>query len=59
MAEMLGEIKKGFFELSFRNPLKNALLRTNLGTWSDIGEWSGIVGRLTGDKEIEARYVTE
>lgn len=55
LAEMLGEIEKGFFDLSIRNPLKNALLGTNLGTWGDIGGWSGVMGRLTGKNQVDER----
>lgn len=53
LAEMLGEIEKGFFDLSIRNPLKNALLGSNLGTWQDVGGWSGIWGRLTGANPVD------
>lgn len=47
-AELLGEIEKGFFDLAIRNPLKNAILGTNLGTWEDVGGWGGIIGRFSG-----------
>ncbi|WP_434555555.1 phage tail tip lysozyme [Paracoccus denitrificans] len=53
MAEMLGEIEKGFFDLSIRNPLKNALIGTNLGTWEDVGGWAGIWGRFTGAAPLD------
>ncbi|WP_036765219.1 phage tail tip lysozyme [Paracoccus pantotrophus] len=53
MAEMLGEIEKGFFDLSIRNPLKNMLLGSNLGTWEDVGGWAGIWGRLTGAAPVD------
>lgn len=37
-----------FTELAISNPLKNAILGTNLGTIQDVGGLSGIWGRLTG-----------
>ena len=57
MAELLGEIEKGFFDLAIRNPLKNALLGTNLGTWEDIGGWSGIMDRFSGRAQIDEKAV--
>lgn len=53
MAELLGEIEKGFFDLAIRNPLKNAIFGTNLGTWEDVGGWGGIWGRLTGQNKVD------
>lgn len=41
LAEMLGELEKGLFDLSIRNPLKNLILGTDLGTMADLGGWSG------------------
>ena len=55
MAEMLGEIEKGFFDLAVRNPLKNMLLGTNLGTWEGIGGWSGIMDRFSGRAKVDER----
>lgn len=52
-ADLLGEIEAGFFDLAIRNPLKNAILGTNLGTWDDIGGWGGIWGRLTGQNTVD------
>ncbi len=53
LSEMLGEIEKGFFDLAIRNPLKNALLGTNLGTWEDVGGWAGIWGRMSGTNPVD------
>lgn len=55
LSEMLGEIEGMFFDLAVRNPLKNALFGTDLGTWGDVGGWSGIWGRLTGQNPINER----
>ncbi|OJY36364.1 MAG: hypothetical protein BGP11_08455 [Rhodobacterales bacterium 65-51] len=55
LSEMLGEIEGMFFDLAVRNPLKNAILGTDLGTWGDVGGWSGIWGRLTGQNPINER----
>ena len=43
-----GEIEKTFFELGVMNPMKNALMGTNLGTMADVGGLGGIWDRLTG-----------
>lgn len=59
LAEFIGEIEKGFFDLAIRNPLKNALLGTNLGTWEDVGGWSGVWGRLTGQNKIDEGAVAK
>lgn len=53
MAELLGEIEKGFFDLAIRNPLKNAIFGTNLGTWDEVGGWGGIWGRLSGQNKVD------
>ncbi|RCW78076.1 phage tail tip lysozyme [Paracoccus lutimaris] len=55
MGELLGEIEKGFFDLAIRNPLKNALLGTNLGTWADVGGWSGIMDRFSGRSQVDEK----
>ena len=54
-ADLFGEIESGFFDLAIRNPLKNALLGTNLGTFGDAGGWSGIMDRFTGRAPIDER----
>ena len=59
MAELLGEIEKGFFDLAIRNPLKNALLGTNLGTWEDIGGWSGIMDRFSGRAQVDEKALVK
>lgn len=48
LADFIGEIEKGFFDLAIRNPLKNAIFGTNLGTLDDIGGLQGIWDRLSG-----------
>lgn len=53
MRGLLAEIGDGFFHLQVRNPLKNAILGTNLGTWEDVGGLGGIWGRLTGKNTID------
>lgn len=53
LAEMLGELEKGLFDLSIRNPLKNLILGTDLGTMADLGGWSGIWDRITGKAKID------
>lgn len=55
LSEMLGEIEGMFFDLAVRNPLKNAIFGTDLGTWGDVGGWSGIFGRLTGQAAVDER----
>ena len=52
-AGLLDELNKGFFDLAVRNPLKNMLLGTNLGTLDDIGGLAGIWGRLTGRTPLD------
>lgn len=52
-AALLGEIEAGFFDLAVRNPLKNALLGTNLGTFDDVGGLGGIWGRLSGRQPVD------
>lgn len=59
MAGLLGEIEKGFFDLSIRNPLKNAILGTNLGTWDDVGGWGGVIGRFTGRNTVDEAEVVK
>lgn len=51
--DLIGEIEKGFFDLAVRNPLKNMLLGTNLGTWEDVGGWGGIWGRMSGRQPLD------
>lgn len=46
------EIASMFAELAITNPLKNAILGTDLGTMADVGGLSGIWGRLTGRGEL-------
>lgn len=53
LADFIGEIEKGFFDLAIRNPLKNAIFGSNLGTWDDVGGWSGVWGRLTGKNKVD------
>ncbi|WP_323005687.1 phage tail tip lysozyme [Pseudorhodobacter sp.] len=53
IADLIGEIEKGFFDLAVRNPLKNALFGGNLGTLDDLGGLSGIFDRLTGKKGVD------
>lgn len=48
LADMLGEIEKGLFELSVTNPLKNLILGGNRGTMDDLGGWAGLWDRITG-----------
>ncbi|HRM74155.1 MAG TPA: phage tail tip lysozyme, partial [Paracoccus sp. (in: a-proteobacteria)] len=57
LAEMLGELEKGLFDLSIRNPLKNLILGTDLGTMADLGGWSGIWDRITGKAKIDEQAV--
>lgn len=52
---VIGEIEGMFFDLSIRNPLKNAILGTDLGTWGDVGGLGGIWGRLTGANRVDER----
>ena len=49
----IGEIEKGFFDLAIRNPLKNALFGSNLGTWEDVGGWGGVWDRLGGKARVD------
>lgn len=56
-SELLGEIEGMFFDLNVRNPLKNLLMGTNLGTWNDVGGLSGIWGRLTGQNRVDERVL--
>ncbi|MDZ4310607.1 MAG: D-alanyl-D-alanine carboxypeptidase family protein [Cypionkella sp.] len=51
--EMIGEIEKGFFDLAVRNPLKNALFGTNLGTLGDVGGLQGIWAQLSGKRPVD------
>ncbi len=51
--ELAAELEKGLFDLSIRNPLKNALLGTNLGTMQDVGGLGGIWGKLTGRNGVD------
>ncbi|KGJ19305.1 phage tail tip lysozyme [Paracoccus sanguinis] len=53
VAGLLDELNKGFFDLAVRNPLKNMLLGTNLGTLDDVGGLAGIWGRLTGRTPLD------
>ena len=52
-AGLLDELNKGFFDLAVRNPLKNMLLGTNLGTLDDVGGLAGMWGRLTGRTPLD------
>lgn len=56
-AGLLDELNKGFFDLGVRNPLKNLLLGTNLGTLDDVGGLSGIWDRLTGKAPLNEQSV--
>lgn len=51
--EMLAELESGLFDLAVRNPFKNALLGTNLGTLADVGGLQGIWARLTGQNPVD------
>lgn len=53
ISEMAEEIGGMFFDLQVRNPIKNAILGTNLGTMDDVGGLGGIWGRLTGRNEVD------
>lgn len=53
LGDMVGEIEQMFFDLAWRNPLKNAILGTNLGTMNDVGGLRGIWDRLTGRGGID------
>lgn len=57
LSDFLGEIEKGFFDLSVRNPLKNALFGTNLGTMADAGGMQGIWDRLTGKTKADEQGI--
>lgn len=59
MRGLLAEIGDGFFDLQVRNPLKNAILGTNLGTWEDVGGLGGIWGRLTGKNTVEEEALSK
>lgn len=59
IAGMLDELNKGFFDLAIRNPLKNAILGTNLGTLDQIGGFQGIMDRLSGRSAIDERSVID
>ncbi|WP_229825960.1 phage tail tip lysozyme, partial [Gemmobacter nanjingensis] len=45
-------------ELSLKNPLKNAILGTDLPTMADVGGLSGIFGRLFGGGSAEAAQLS-
>lgn len=47
------ELGSAFFDLQVRNPLKNMLLGTNLGTLDDVGGFGGIWARMTGNNPID------
>lgn len=51
--ELAREIEKGLFELAISNPLKNALLGTNLGTLEDVGGLGGIWDKLRGKTRVD------
>lgn len=51
--DLIGEIEKGFFDLAVRNPLKNALFGTNLGTLGDVGGLQGIWAQLSGKRPVD------
>lgn len=59
LEEFAGEIEKGFFDLAIRNPLKNALFGTNLGTLDDVGGLSGIWGKLTGKTALDEQGILD
>ncbi len=48
LESLSSEITGLFAEIAIKNPLKNALLGTDLGTIGDIGGLKGIFDRLTG-----------
>lgn len=50
---LAAEIEKGLFDLAIRNPLKNALFGTNLGTLEEVGGLGGIWGKLTGKNGVD------
>lgn len=51
--ELAAEIEKGFFDLAVANPLKNAIMGTNLGTLQDVGGLGGIWDRLRGKNTVD------
>ncbi len=57
-AGLVDEIEGMFFDLSIRNPLKNLILGTDLGTWDDIGGFGGIWGRLTGASRVDEKALS-
>lgn len=56
---LASEIGAGFFDLAVRNPLKNLVMGTNLGTLGDVGGVSGIFGRLTGKAPLDEKKVVD
>lgn len=50
---LVDEIATAFFDLNVRNPIKNALLETNLGTMDSVGGLQGIWSRLTGRGQLD------
>lgn len=52
LAGLSDTITATFSELSIANPLKNAILGTDLGTLDDLGGLEGIWARLTGRGEV-------
>lgn len=54
LEEMASLIADTFTELAITNPLKNAMLGTNLGTMSDVGGLKGIWDRLTGKADTNS-----
>ncbi len=58
LSDITGTITSTFAELAIKNPLKNALLGTDLGTMSDLDGMKGIWGRLTGKTDAEVERVS-
>ncbi|MBY6091079.1 phage tail tip lysozyme [Maritimibacter alkaliphilus] len=48
LSELAADISDTIFELGVGNPIKNALLGTDHGTFDDLGGFAGIWDRLTG-----------
>lgn len=48
LRETGAELLNFWSEMALKNPLKNAMLGTDLPTMQDVGGWGGIMGRLFG-----------
>ena len=48
LREAGAELLNFWSEMALKNPLKNAMLGTDLPTMQDVGGWGGIMGRLFG-----------